>query len=100
MLGTRSVSPMRSILGLLLLTITTPKAGAAEAVGANVNVSNQAGPQSETDIAIDPMSLGHILGGSNDISSGERELHAAGSCARSRAWSYHLTFPNQEPHEQ
>src|SRR6185295_16644239 len=38
-------------------------------VGTNVNVSNEAGPQSETDIAIDPTDPNHLIGGSNSISS-------------------------------
>jgi len=35
----------------------------ANSVGNNVNVSNEAGPQSETDIAIDPTNPNHIVGG-------------------------------------
>src|SRR5438477_8342163 len=38
-------------------------------VGTNVNVSNEAGPQSETDIAIDPTDSNHLIGGSNSISA-------------------------------
>ena len=36
-------------------------------VGANVNVSNEPGPQSETSIAINPMNPSQIVGGSNEI---------------------------------
>lgn len=36
-------------------------------VGANVNVSHEAGPQSETSIAIDPGNPQRIVGGSNEI---------------------------------
>ncbi|HVE85485.1 MAG TPA: proprotein convertase P-domain-containing protein [Myxococcales bacterium] len=38
-------------------------------VSNNVNVSNEAGPQSETDVAIDPTDPNHLIGGSNSISS-------------------------------
>ena len=44
-----------------------PPAAGATHVGANVNVSNEAGPQSETDIAVDPTDPKHLLGGSNSI---------------------------------
>src|SRR5204862_6515495 len=44
-------------------------------VGPNINASNQAGPQSETDIAIDPTNPNHIVGGSNDISSGQMRVY-------------------------
>ena len=37
------------------------------AAGANTNVSNECGPQSETFIAIDPSSPAHLAGGSNEI---------------------------------
>src|SRR5436309_5424066 len=47
----------------------------AATIGANVNVSNQAGPQSETDIAIDPTNPNHLVGGSNDISSGKMRVY-------------------------
>src|SRR5436309_11296032 len=47
----------------------------AATIGANVNVSNQAGPQSETDIAIDPTNPNHLIGGSNDISSGNMRFY-------------------------
>src|SRR3954468_17700680 len=51
-----------------------PRAEAAAAQGpakvsANVNVSNEDGPQSETDVAIDPTDANHLIGGSNSISS-------------------------------
>src|SRR5689334_1511586 len=51
-----------------------PRAAAADAQGpakvsANVNVSNEDGPQSETDVAIDPTDSNHLIGGSNSISS-------------------------------
>jgi hypothetical protein len=36
-------------------------------VGANVDMSNEAGPQSETSIAIDPSNASRIVGGSNEI---------------------------------
>jgi hypothetical protein len=55
-------------------TVSAPgfKAGptgknASVAVGANVNVSNEAGPQSETSIAINPGNPQQIVGGSNEI---------------------------------
>jgi hypothetical protein len=36
-------------------------------VGANVDMSNEPGPQSETSIAINPSSSSQIVGGSNEI---------------------------------
>ena len=36
-------------------------------VGANVDMSNEAGPQSETSIAINPSSASQLVGGSNEI---------------------------------
>ncbi|HEX6817204.1 MAG TPA: hypothetical protein VF120_02435, partial [Ktedonobacterales bacterium] len=36
-------------------------------VGTNINVSNEAGPQSETSIAINPSNPQQIVGGSNEI---------------------------------
>lgn len=47
-------------------TNTAPSTGSV-AAGANVNVSNECGPQSETFIAIDPSSPRRLAGGSNEI---------------------------------
>lgn len=57
-------------LGFEAREAVTPAAAQGPAtVGTNVNVSNEAGPQSETDIAIDPTDPNHLIGGSNSISS-------------------------------
>src|SRR5437763_13885878 len=53
-------------------SIVSPEAAT---IGTNVNASNQAGPQSETDIAIDPTNANHIIAGSNDISSGSMRVY-------------------------
>lgn len=42
-------------------------AGGSVQVGANVDVSNEAGPQSETSIAIDPTNPSRLVGGANEI---------------------------------
>jgi hypothetical protein len=43
------------------------RASASVTVGANVDVSNEADPQSETSIAIDPSHPRHLVAGSNEI---------------------------------
>ena len=45
----------------------TCAAGASLTVGANVDASNECGPQSETNIAIDPSHPSTLAGGSNEI---------------------------------
>ena len=52
-----------------LSTHTTGVAGASKSskVGTNVDVSNEAYPQSETSIAIDPSNPTHLVSGSNEI---------------------------------
>ena len=46
-----------------------------EVVGTNVNASKEAGPQSETDIAIDPTDGNHLIGGSNDIAGANMRFY-------------------------
>jgi len=58
-----------------VLILAWPAASPAADVGTNVNVSNQGGPQSETDIAIDPTNPQHIVGGSNDISGTQMRVY-------------------------
>jgi hypothetical protein len=44
-----------------------PAVQTSVSVGANVDVSNEDGPQSETSIAIDPSAPAHLVAGSNDV---------------------------------
>ena len=44
-----------------------PGATTSVSVGPNIDVSNEAGPQSETSIAINPSNTAQIVGGSNEI---------------------------------
>ena len=48
-------------------TPTTPGKAGSVKVGANVNISNEPGPQSETSIAINPSNPSQLVGGSNEI---------------------------------
>src|SRR5437762_13609772 len=58
---------MRSMLCFFALLLALPAVTRVASVGPNVNVSNESGPQSSTDIAVDPTNPNHILGSSNDI---------------------------------
>ncbi|HEV2372700.1 MAG TPA: hypothetical protein VGS19_11065 [Streptosporangiaceae bacterium] len=47
--------------------LPSPGKTGSVSVGANVDMSNEPGPQSETSIAINPSSQSQIVGGSNEI---------------------------------
>jgi len=47
--------------------LANPGATGSVAVGANVDVSNESGPQSETSIAVNPSDTSEIVAGSNEI---------------------------------
>ncbi|MFN2545121.1 MAG: sialidase family protein [Actinomycetota bacterium] len=42
-------------------------AGSAAAAGSNVNITNKAGAQSETTVAVDPLDANHLISSSNDL---------------------------------
>lgn len=64
-----------------------PSPAAAPTVGPNVNITNKAGAQSETTVAVDPLDPGHVLSASNDLSSGFTDtMHAYESFDGGQTW--------------
>jgi hypothetical protein len=68
------------VLALALLALALPVSRAAAGPGdplkdINVNVSNESGAQSTADIAIDPTDTNHMIGGSNDLSTGNVRVY-------------------------
>ncbi len=69
-----------SALGLALLGFTL-------VVGTNVNVSNVTGEQEEVDVAIDPTSPSHLIGGSNDVVTGVPRARVYESTNGGQSWT-------------
>ncbi len=56
-------------------------------VGTNVNVSNVTGEQEEVDVAIDPTSPSHLIGGSNDVVTGVPRARVYESTNGGQSWT-------------
>ncbi|MBI3182592.1 MAG: putative Ig domain-containing protein [Myxococcales bacterium] len=56
-------------------------------VGANVNVSNVPGEQEEVDVASDPTSPGHLIAGSNDVTTGVPRVRVYESTSGGASWT-------------
>ena len=67
-----------------------PSAGAGDV--RNVNVTNKAGAQSTTTIAVDPLDSRHLLVASNDLSGGTVTVRVYDSLDGGRTWTEDANF--------
>ncbi len=82
---------MRTVLPLVLLA-------SAASAQSNVNLSNNADPQSEVDIAVDPTDLQHLVAASNNISNSNYALQIYESTNGGASWtSQQSLLPSNYP---